>query len=199
MTLASIPSTKETESGGTPWEREVELDLFDLKGAVEALADAFGVRLEARPADLPGLLAGNSAELLRGGRVVGWLGRVEAEEGYPLYVAEIETAAFAGGDVSLEVAPPSRFPGISADFTLTHSLETPWSEIERVIAEGAPEDLVSWKLKVRYRGPGVPEGAVNTTISFHYNARERSLTQEEVNARQLALNTELERRFGWKG
>jgi phenylalanyl-tRNA synthetase beta chain len=184
---------------GTPWEREVDLDLFDLKGAVEALADAFGVRLEARPAELPGLLAGNSAELLLGGRVVGFLGRVEAEEGYPLYAAEIETAAFAGGDVSLEVAPPSRFPGISADLTLTHALETPWAEIDRAIAGQAPEDLVSWKLKVRYRGPGVPEGAVNTTISFHYNARERSLTQEEVNARQLALNAELERRFGWKG
>src|SRR5439155_7373614 len=27
---------------GSPWEREVELDLFDLKGAVEALADALG-------------------------------------------------------------------------------------------------------------------------------------------------------------
>jgi phenylalanyl-tRNA synthetase beta chain len=183
---------------GNPWEREVDLDLFDLKGAVEALADAFGVRLEVRPAELPGLLAGNSAELLRDGRVVGWLGRIEAEEGYPLYAAEIETAAFAGGGASLEVALPSRFPGISADFTLTHALETPWAEIDRAIGERRPEDLVSWKLKVRYRGPGVPEGAVNTTISFHYNARERSLTQEEVNDRQLALNAELERRFGWK-
>jgi phenylalanyl-tRNA synthetase beta chain len=184
---------------GNPWEREVELDLFDLKGVVEALADAFGVRLEARPADLPGLLAGNAAELLRGGRVVGYLGRVAEEEGYPLYVAELAMAELAGGDVSLQVDPPSRFPGISADFTLTHAMETPWAEIERVIRTQAPEDLVSWKLKDRYRGPGVPEGAVNTTISFHYNAGERSLTQEEVNARQLALNQELERRFGWKG
>ncbi|HEX9944314.1 MAG TPA: phenylalanine--tRNA ligase subunit beta [Thermoanaerobaculia bacterium] len=184
---------------GDPWEREVDLDLFDLKGAVEALADAFCVRLEVRPAELPGLLAGNSAEMLRGGRVVGFLGRVEAEEGYPLYVAEIETEAFAGGDVSLEVTLPSRFPGISADFTLTHALETLWAEIDRAIAERRPADLVSWKLKNRYRGPGVPEGAVNTTIAFHYNARERSLTQEEVNDRQTALNQELERRFGWRG
>ena len=184
---------------GTPWEREVELDFFDLKGVVEALADAFGVRLEARPADLPGLLAGNAAELLRGGRVVGYLGRVAEEEGYPLYVTELAMAELAGGDVSLQVEPPSRFPGISADFTLTHAVEVPWAEIEEVIRTHAPEDLVSWKLKDRYRGPGVPEGAVNTTISFHYNAGERSLTQEEVNARQLALNQELERRFGWKG
>ncbi len=184
---------------GSPWERENELDLFDLKGTLDALAEAFGVRLEARPAELVGVLAGNSAELLRGGKVVGWFGRVAQEEGYPLFAAEVATAALAGGDVSLQVDPPSRYPGVSADFTFTHSLETPWAEIERTIRELAPPDLVSWQLKDRYRGTGVPEGAVNTTLSFHYNARERSLTQEEVNARQGALNQELERRFGWKG
>ncbi len=184
---------------GTPWEREVELDLFDLKGAIEALTDAFGVKLEARPAELTGLLSGNSAELLSSGEAVGWFGRVAEEEGYPLYAAEIATAALSGGDVSLQVELPSRFPGIMADLTLTHAVETPWVEVERALRELAPPDLVSWQLKDRYRGPGVPEGAVNTTISFHYNARERSLTQEEVNARQLALSLELERRFGWKG
>lgn len=184
---------------GSPWEREVELDLFDLKGAVEALADAFGVRLDIRPADLPGLLAGNAAELLRDGGGVGWFGRVEEEEGYPLFVAELATEALAGGEVSLEVDLPSRFPGISADFTLTHPLDTPWAEIDRAIAGQAPPELAAWRLKVRYRGTGVPEGAVNTTISFEYNARERSLTQEEVNALQLGLNDKLTARFGWKG
>jgi len=184
---------------GSPWQREMELDLFDLKGTIEALAADFGVHLEVRPADLPGLLAGSSAELARDGQVVGYFGRVEEEEGYPLYVAELATAALAGGNPSLAIVIPSRYPGVSADFTLTHSLETPWAEIDRAIREQEPPDLVSWDLKVRYRGQGVPEGAVKTTISFFYNARERSLTQEEVNARQLGLNEELERRFGWKG
>lgn len=184
---------------GSPWEREVELDLFDLKGALDGLFEAFGVRLEARPAELTGVLGGNSAELVRGGEVVGWFGRVAEDGAYPLYAAELATAALAGGDVNLQVDPPSRFPGVSADFTFTHRLETPWAEIERAIRESAPADLVSWQLKDRYRGTGVPEGAVNTTLSFHYNARERSLTQEEVNARQGVLNQDLERRFGWKG
>ncbi|HSF43864.1 MAG TPA: phenylalanine--tRNA ligase subunit beta [Thermoanaerobaculia bacterium] len=184
---------------GNPWEREVDLDLFDLKGVAESLADALAVRLDVRPAVLPGLLEGSTAELLRDGEVVGFLGRVAEEEGYPLYVSEIALDALLGGTVSLLVNVPSRYPGVDADFTLTHSLETPWAEIEAVLRELRPEDLVSSSLKVRYRGPGVPEGAVNTTISFLYNARDRSLTQEEVNARQLALNQELERRFGFKG
>jgi phenylalanyl-tRNA synthetase beta chain len=184
---------------GSPWQREVELDLFDLKGTVEALAHDFGIRLEIRPADLPGLLAGNAAELLLDGEAVGYLGRVAAEEGYPLYVAELATAALAGGNPSLAIAIPSRYPGISADFTLTHALAASWAEIDGAIRDLAPADLTAWELKVRYRGQGVPEGAVKTTVSFFYNARERSLTQEEVNARQLGLNQELERRFGWKG
>jgi phenylalanyl-tRNA synthetase beta chain len=189
---------------GAPWQREVELDLFDLKGAVEGLAEELGVRLEARPAELPGLLGGNAAELVRpdrDGQVVGWFGRVEEEEGYPLYVAEIALDGLAGGNDQgrgLAVDLPSRFPGIDADFTLTHALDTPWAEIDRGIAGLAPADLVSWSLKDRYRGPGVPEGAVNTTITFLYNSRERSLTQEEVNERQSGLTAELERRFGWR-
>ncbi len=187
---------------GFPWQRETELDLFDLKGAVDGLAEELGLRLAARPASLPGLLDGNTAELVRldrspAGELVGYFGRVEEEEGYPLFVAEIALDGLAGGDQDLRVDLPSRFPGIDADFTLTHALTTPWAEIDRGIADQAPPDLQAWSLKDRYRGTGVPEGAVNTTITFLYNSRERSLTQEEVNERQSALTAELSRRFGW--
>jgi phenylalanyl-tRNA synthetase beta chain len=191
---------------GNPWQREVTLDFYDAKGALEGLADALGIRLEARPKDLPGLLAGSSAELVRpdrgdagAGKVVGFLGRIAAEESTPLYIAEIALDGLTGGAIFHEVELPSRFPGIEADFTLTHAATVLWTEIDRVIAEHKPADLVSWGLKDRYRGQGVPEGAVNTTISFLYNSQERSLTQEEVNERQGALTTELERCFGWRG
>ncbi len=183
---------------GSPWQREVAFDLFDLKGAVESVVEVAGARLEVRPAVLTGLLEGSSAELVRNGNRVGFFGRMAAEEGYPLYVAEIALAGLEGGDVSLRVEAPSRFPGIDADLTLTHSVATPWAEIDRAVAGLRPADLVSWEMTVRYQGQGVPEGAVNTTVHFLYNSPERSLTQEEVNERQLALAAELQRRFGWK-
>lgn len=184
---------------GNPWNREKDLDFFDLKGVIESVADAAGVRLDFRPASLPGLLEGSAAELFRSDRRIGYLGRVAEEGAYPLYVAEIALDALEGGDLSLRVEAPSRFPAIDADLTFTHSRATPWAEIDRTIAELRPPDLVSWEMTVRYRGEGVPEGAVNTTIHFLYNSPERSLTQEEVNERQLALAAELQRRFGWKG
>jgi len=198
---------------GTPWERQMELDLFDLKGVIESLAQEMGVRLLARPAaGLPGLLAGTAAELYRPerpGEGVGFFGRVAGGEGYPLYVAEIAAEALdpdletRTSAAHLTIDPPSRFPGIGADSTLTHALDVPWTEIEAAIraaaGSGAAPDLVSFGLTVRYRGEGVPAGAVNTTIHFFYNSRERSLTQEEVNGQQQALTADLERRFGFRG
>jgi phenylalanyl-tRNA synthetase beta chain len=204
-TLPDQPEHVAIVCGGTvgnPWQREIVLDLFDAKGTIEGLAQSLGVTLEARPKDLSGLLAGSSAELVlpdRGDEVVGFFGRVAEEEGYPLYIAEVALDGLTGGESNLQVESPSRFPGVSVDLTLTHALATPWAEIARAIGEHAPADLVSWGLKDRYRGPGVPEGAVNTTISFLYNSPERSLTQEEVNERQSALAADLERRFGWRG
>jgi len=183
---------------GQPWDHQVELDLFDLQGAVDSLAADAGLRLTARAADLPGFLPGSAALLFRvdrGGEAIGFFGQVAEEEGYPLYVAELALAGLAAGGSNRAVTLPSRLPGISVDFTLTHALSTPWAEIEAAISALAPPELVAFGLKDRYRGAGVPEGAVNTTIHFHYNAAERSLTQDEVNGHQAGLTGELLRRF----
>jgi phenylalanyl-tRNA synthetase beta chain len=185
---------------GLPWDREVTLDLFDLKGAVEGLAGALGVCLLARPAALPGMAAGGAAELLDGGgAVVGVLGQIEQEEGFALFACELRLAALEGdGGASRPLELPSRFPGIDADLTLTHPASVRWRDLETAIAALRPPELAGFALKVRYQGEGVPAGAVNTTLAFSYNAQDRSLTQDEVNQRQLALAAELTRRFGWK-
>ncbi|HVS04533.1 MAG TPA: phenylalanine--tRNA ligase subunit beta [Thermoanaerobaculia bacterium] len=185
---------------GTPWERQVELDLFDLKGVVESLAQACGQELCARPAELPGLASGAAAELLDAvGTRVGVLGRVaEDDGGYPLYAAELRTATFLPLLPPAPVRLPPRVPGVAVDLTLTHRQEVTWAELAEAIRAAAVPDLADCALKDRYTGEGVPPGAVNTTIAFHYQAAERSLTQEEVNDRQTALAAELERRFGWR-
>lgn len=187
---------------GTPWDRPVALDLFDLKGAADLLADRLGARIETRPAELPGLVPGTAATLWLDGVRAGFFGQVvEEDPEYPLFVAEIATAILqrkaGAGDASLEIQVPSRFPGIAADLTLTHDRRVPWADLEAAVAGHRPEDLVVFGLKDRYQGEGVPVGAVNTTLFFLYNSPERSLTQEEVNDRQERLAAELDERFGW--
>ncbi|MCB1007689.1 MAG: phenylalanine--tRNA ligase subunit beta [Acidobacteria bacterium] len=183
---------------GTPWDRRGELDLFDLKGYVEALLAELGATPRFEPADeLPGILAGTGAWILQGAGRVGWLGRVEHAEGGPaLFAAEVwlDELPAEGGRAAVE--PPARFPGIEVDLTLTHSLEVAWREVAEAIEEAREGELAGFELKDRYQGKGVPAGAVATTIAFRYQAEDRSLAQEEVNQWHARLAAELERRFG---
>jgi phenylalanyl-tRNA synthetase beta chain len=186
---------------GMPWDRKSELDLFDLKGVLDALAWHFGVRLEYQPAEIPRLISGTGSELYleaAAERRLGYLGQLEEDAAFPLFVAELEASFFDRSGVP-QVRTPSRFPGIEADLTLTHSRDTSWSEIAAAIAAAGSPALVTYGLRDRYRGQGVPEGGVNTTIYFVYNSDERTLTQEEVNERHQDLVRDLENQFGWRG
>lgn len=186
---------------GSPWDRTLEFDLFALKGIVESLAAAAGHSLSYRGVDLPGIVAGTGAEIVEtaGGQRVGYLGRLDSEEAtYPLFVAEVATEAVDAHGEVVKIQAPSRYPGIEADATLTHALGLAWDELAAAIRDARVDDLVGWGLKDRYRGKGVPAGAVNTTVWFRYNSADRSLTQEEVNERHHQLVADLEQAFGWK-
>lgn len=187
---------------GLPWDRRAELDLFALKGIVESAAARFGCGLRAEPASLAGLVEGTGARLLDGeGRDCGYLGRVDGEETpFPLFAAELFLGPLWSSPPGAgEVELPPRLPGVAADLTITHAAGVSWREIAAAVAEAAVPDLRWFGLKERYVGAGVPEGAVNTTVAFLYNAEARSLTQEEVNERQERLATVLAARCGWKG
>ena len=188
---------------GTPWEHQIALDFYDLKGVIEALAFELDAEITFRAAELPRLRADATAEILLADsqEVVGYLGRLDADDVYPLYVAEIALAPLGRGEPELETRPPSRHPGIAVDSTLTHSKDVPWRDLAAAItsavaSQNTPE-LVRFDLLDRYEGQGVPEGAVNTTIHFLYNADGRSLTQDEVNERHTALTAHLETQFGF--
>lgn len=184
---------------GGPWDRSRELDFFDLKGVVEQLSVDVEQSLEARPAQLSGLAPGTTAELWAGDRRAGYLGLVLGDDDvYPLFAAELRTDLLAARPQPI-IEVPSRFPGVRADLTLTHSVDIPWADLAAAIRAAAPEHLVDFGLQDRYQGEGVPDGAVNTTIYFLYSSVEGTLTQEEVNERQGGLAQELERRFSWKG
>ena len=187
-------------SSETPWNRRQDFDLFDLKGVVESLGARFNVRLLARPAEVPGLVTGTGSEMVceATGRVAGLIGQlVDDSFPFPIYAAELQSSVLGVSEVST-VRPPSRFPSVEADLTLTHDRDVAWRQIESEIVRTRPAELMSFGVKDRYTGEGVPAGAVNTTIYFLYNASDRSLTQDEVNQQNEAIRDQLEDRFGWR-
>jgi phenylalanyl-tRNA synthetase beta chain len=184
---------------GTPWSRKVALDVFDAKGVLEAVAESLGVELRVSPANgcSEALDPDQVASLVTpAGLAVGWFGRLAEYEAYDLFVAELRLDRLEVVVAPPQVVPAPRFPAIEADLTLTHPLAVPWAEIAAAIDAEAVADLVSVALVDRYQGPGVPAGAVNTTIGFRYQNSARSLTQDEVNERHMLLAARLTARFG---
>ncbi|MEJ2084509.1 MAG: hypothetical protein P8Y44_02385, partial [Acidobacteriota bacterium] len=185
-----------------PWSRRSEYDLFELKGVVENLSRRFGVDIQARPADLPGLVRGTASYLhdaATTSTILGYLGQIDSDDTpYPLFVAELDVSGFCVGEAR-PIELPSRYPGVEMDLTLTQHEQTPWWEIAEAVHSFEVQDLVEFGLKDRYAGDEIPSGAVNTTLYFFYNALDSSLTREAVNERHEAMREMLERRFGWKG
>lgn len=207
--MPNVPVTElETVAGiiggrlGSPWQRAVDLDFFDLKGAVEHLATVCGSEVVMRPATLPKLLDGTSAEVVRAAdpdTVIGVIGQLESDDDpVDLFVFELATAGLGDSGHPGEVVAPPRLPGIDVATTITHDVDVAWRAIATAIDQAEVEDLARFELTDRYAGEGVPEGAVNTTIDFVYNAGDRSLTQDEVNERHTKLTALLEDRFGWR-
>ncbi|HVN76793.1 MAG TPA: phenylalanine--tRNA ligase subunit beta [Thermoanaerobaculaceae bacterium] len=182
------------------WDALRSADFLDLKGVVEAVLAELGVNGAAWRHATPAVLAaGECAEIVDGGRVIGVGGRLADAAAAALdvpgevWVAEIDlTAADAAARVPT-FEPLPRFPAVTADLTVRHKLALPYEQLLAAIKSAAPDWLESIAPVVRYRGEGVAPDEVKTTVRLTYRHGDRSLTQDEVNTAQFALMDRLGR------
>jgi len=173
---------------GVHWAAEAKpADFFDGTGAVAALFAGFGAAAPSfRPATFPFLAPGRSAEVVAGGAVVGWVGVLAGS-----LAGEWDLGETVVADVDLEAIPvppppssvemPSRFPGSDVDLTVTHPLSVSWETLAAAVRTDAPPELLRVSAKYLWRGAGVPEGFLKTTLTVAFGAAERSLSRDEIN------------------
>ncbi|HQR45564.1 MAG TPA: phenylalanine--tRNA ligase subunit beta [Thermoanaerobaculia bacterium] len=172
-------------------ETPAEVDFFDGSGAVTALFRGLALPDPAfEAAALPFLAPGRAAAVLAAdGARLGWVGVLAA----PLSAAwDLEDPVVADLDLGLvarrippppdAVEAPPRLPGSEVDLTVTHALSVPWRELASRVRDGAPPELVAVEAKGRYRGAGVADGFVKTTLTLRFGSPSRSLAREEINA-----------------
>jgi phenylalanyl-tRNA synthetase beta chain len=180
------------------------LDLFDIKGALEAATDAMRIgALEFKPAPVRHLREGQSARISLGGTEVGTLGRLSEEiaDRYkfrqPVFVAEVNlTALLASGERPARYAPLPRFPSVVRDVSLVAPRAVTYGEMRRAILSLGIEECSGVTLVDVYEGAGVPEGKRALTLRVEYRADERTLRDEEVDAMHARVVGILENEFG---
>jgi phenylalanyl-tRNA synthetase beta chain len=171
-------------------------DFFDGAGIAEALMRGLGLGEPGAPITFKEnlsfssfLAAGRSALVRVSGRDVGWVGVLE-----PSLAATWDLTDPVVADLDLDllgsllpppatsVEPPPRFPGSEVDITVTHPVATAWKTLDAAARANAPLELVAVEAKGRYRGPGVPDGFVKTTLTLRFGSPLCSLEREDVNA-----------------
>jgi phenylalanyl-tRNA synthetase beta chain len=169
------------------------VDFFDVKGVVELLSDALGVKpggLEFTACTRTFLVRGRAADVRAGEVHLGIVGQlapaIAAARGFPegeeIYVAEIDVDALiaAASTEPLRAESLPRFPSIVRDVSVLVDEALPAAAVRGTIRSSAPATLVSMAEFDRYQGKGVPAGRVSLSLRLTFRDPDRTLTDEDA-------------------
>ncbi|MGB5104822.1 MAG: phenylalanine--tRNA ligase subunit beta, partial [Steroidobacteraceae bacterium] len=190
----------EPEQWGT---KSQPVDFFDVKADLEALLRTTGAFDEFRfaAAAHPALHPGQSARILRGERMVGWIGRlhpeVEArlELTYSALVFELEIEAGLAAKVPAH-REISRFPAVRRDLAIVVDEAVAVQAILDSVRTSAGALLTGLVVFDVYRGSGITPGRKSVAIGLNLQDISRTLTDADTDAVVARVIADLEREQG---
>ncbi len=176
------------------WDKEISADFFLLKGMIEIL---FRGELSFVPAYYSVLHPGRSANIIYDGEIVGFIGEIHPDLAKDLklpriYLVEIDIERFPVEFFKTGlVKEPNRLPKLKRDLAIVVPEDTPSVKVIEIIKDVFEGILERYEIFDLYRGPNIPEGMINLGFSLELRAKDRTLTQEEVEDRVEILKSRL--------
>jgi phenylalanyl-tRNA synthetase beta chain len=189
-------------SPGSHWSAgRRDADLFDARGAAEALLDAMGdSRLRfASDRIAPGAaLAGPAIE--RDGRACGRVGEIDPavlrryEIDRPVFAFELDLQAWLEAPAaSRTFRPLPRVPSVRRDLALVVPDGMTIDRLEEAMRRASPLPIAAIEVFDRYRGKGVPPDHASVALQLIFQDPERTLEAETVQKAIEAIVAEAER------
>lgn len=205
--LGLIATGSVVEEGSAQASKEI--DFYDLKGALEAAADAMKLGpLRFSSAPVRHLREGQAARIMLGirtpiGAVIGTAGRLsESIAGsykfrQPVYVAELDLTALLDSEQrTVQYKPLPRYPSVVRDVTLLVRRDISLSELLEAVDSERVGDHSGTTLVGTYEGKNIPDGKRSITLRIEYRSDEKTLRDEEVEQRHRELIDSLLKKFG---
>ena len=203
-----LPDERETVAGvlaglrhEPSWlEDDSLLDFYDAKGVVELVLNRLGVSETYEPFDDPSFHPGRCAVIKVADAVIGVVGEVhpvvmdrlglESPQvaAFELYLGPI-LAALPAGQQQFEPLP--RYPSATRDLALVMPTDVDAGQVTRLILRHRGVDRAD--LFDIYAGENIAEGTKSLAFHVYFQARDRTLTNEEVNRSLDGLLRTLER------
>jgi len=162
-------------------------DFFDVKGELESLFRMLGVGIQFSPGQHPALHPGQTAELMRDGEHVGWMGvlhpqvQKKLELNGTILMFELLLNSVESGYVP-NFKDISKFPEVRRDLAIIIGSETGFADVERVAKKYAGENLTALRAFDVYEGESLGEGNCSLALSLFWQHPERTLNEEEVHS-----------------
>jgi phenylalanyl-tRNA synthetase beta chain len=175
-------------------EDAVEADFYALKGALEGLARQLGAPVEVVPGDQPFLHPGRSGRVLVEGEDAGWIGEIhplvcrtwdlESAAGFEIDLAPLVAASPVGNETYEDVIS---YPAVHQDVAVVVDERVPAAQVRAAVLDGGGELLRSAEVFDLYRGEQLGEGRKSLALRLTFRAADRTLTDEEVAERRVAI------------
>jgi len=171
-------------------------DLFDIKGVLQSLAEAFGVAsFSMQPCSEPGCLhPGVSGDVFLDGEKAGSAGRLhpDVREAFDIagevYLFELDFAPFVRAFLrETRYRPFARNPSVQRDLALVLDEQVSCAAVMDRMRALVDRRVTDMELFDRYQGPQLPDGKKSMAFRITYQDPERTLTDEEVNELQQKL------------
>ncbi len=203
-----LPEERETVAGvlaglrhEPSWlEDESLLDFYDAKGVVEWVLDRVGVAATYEPVDDPAFHPGRCAVIKAGDVVLGMVGEVHPSVRERIGLEQPRVAVFelyltpilaALPRPQRQFEPLSRYPSAIRDLALVAPADVTAGHVTQLILRHRGVDRA--ELFDIYAGENIAEGSKSLAFHVYFQARDRTLTNEEVTNSLDGLLQRLER------
>ncbi len=193
-------------------EQSVAAGFFSIKGILETYLEAIGISprvaykaVESGEAPfLPFLHPGRSAVITLDGAAIGLIGELHPAEAMrldlsgPCAVYELDLSGLIAYGFSPRKAfePPPKYPAIRRDLALVMDRNFPADMVVKAIRECGASLLESVEVFDVYEGTAVAAGKKSVALACRYRAKDRTLTDEEVNRIHALLVEQARVRLG---
>ena len=164
-------------------------DFFDMKGAVEKIAEVFHIQFTYERAEKSYLHPGVSANVIFGKETVGFIGELDPAIALSLgldkkvYLGELDLTALENAlDDNIRYKNLPKFPAVDRDLALLADEKLTCAEVEEVLMHSC-KYVTKAKLFDVYRGGQIPEGkkSMAFTLTFTPDAQtEKAFTPETL-------------------
>lgn len=162
-----------------------KVDFHDLKGDLESLAAASGAVLEFQPSQRPYGHPARSAEVLRDGVGLGWIGQIHPrlakamDIDVDVFAFELDLAPLAARALP-RASELSRFPSVRRDLAFLVPEAASWADLEATLRRAVGPLLRQVTLFDRYVGQGVEPGFKSLAMGLILQDKSRTLTDRDV-------------------